>query len=201
MSDDPAEVDGMSDDFYTHNAVAVDSSVHEHEEVVQKYQGPRLEFSCDGSRPQTSSSRVLINSTIDECSTTRLTIRNTGSTCVYYSWQRESRENSLRTASDGVNRFFLDTTPGCVLPGGFVEVNVSFSSPNAGIFTEPWQLVCHPALPTVPMIALCGKDPAACLLIGKTSPPQWLSCNDFCIHPHTRVHTLTHTHLLPWVAC
>jgi len=166
VGDDPSEVRRSPDENELDNhpspaALDIQPAVREPVEAAEKRQGPRLEFSCDGSRPEADSCRVLVSATIDACSTTRLTIRNTGTTCVFYTWQREVRNSALSTRQDGVNRFFLDVTPGCILPGEFAEVNVSFSSPNAGIFTEPWQLVCQPALETAPVISLCGTSEPA----------------------------------------
>lgn len=174
---------GSFDDALTaHAALTVDESVHEKEDVAEQHIGPRLEFSCDDSPPETAKCRVLVTSPTDACGTSRLTIHNAGTTCVFYTWQRKPAATALNTRQDGVNRFFLDVTPGCILPGDSVEVNVTFSSPNPGVFTEPWELICQPALPIPPVISLCGTFVRMPPSLAST--PGLVLCTPSC---HTRL--------------
>ena len=56
-------------------------------------------------------------------------------------------------------RFYFDTKSGVILPGDTLNFPFIFKSPNAGIFTETWELMTKPIL--------CGGAPISVTLRGK----------------------------------
>lgn len=61
-------------------------------------------------------------------------------------------------------RFYFDTKSGVILPGDTLKFPFVFKSPNAGIFTETWELMTRPTL--------CGGAPIRITLRGN----EFLSC-------------------------
>ena len=55
-------------------------------------------------------------------------------------------------------RFYFDTKSGVILPGDTLKFPFIFKSPNAGIFTETWELMTRPTL--------CGGAPVSITLRG-----------------------------------
>jgi len=73
--------------------------------------------------------------------------------------QKIPQANVLGTKLAGqTQRFYFDTKSGVILPGDTLNFPFIFKSPNAGIFTETWELMTKPIL--------CGGAPIRITLRG-----------------------------------
>ena len=76
-----------------------------------------------------------------------VTIKNTGKTCVYYQWQKNSNSFQLEDKkSDGMDRFFCHYGDDKIYPDEEREFTFSFFSEKNGVFSEEWTLVTTPPL-------------------------------------------------------
>ena len=76
-----------------------------------------------------------------------------------FTQQKIPRPNVLETKLAGqTQRFYFDTKSGVILPGDTLKFPFVFKSPNAGIFTETWELMTRPTL--------CGGAPIRITLRG-----------------------------------
>ncbi len=76
-----------------------------------------------------------------------VTIKNTGKTCVYYQWQKNSNAFQLEDKkSDGMDRFFCHYGDDKIFPDEEREFTFSFFSEKNGVFSEEWTLVTTPPL-------------------------------------------------------
>ncbi|XP_033624300.1 MYCBP-associated protein-like isoform X2 [Asterias rubens] len=76
-----------------------------------------------------------------------LDLVNKGSTTVYYDWKKIPKVNPFDgCATPNVQRFYFNTSSGVLLPGESLKFPFVFKSPNAGIFSEMWQLDTRPVL-------------------------------------------------------
>ena len=77
-----------------------------------------------------------------------VTIKNTGKTCIYYQWQKNSSSFQLEEKkSDGMDRFFCHYGEDKIYPDEEREFTFSFFSEKNGVFSEEWILVTTPPLP------------------------------------------------------
>ncbi|XP_070535835.1 MYCBP-associated protein-like [Ptychodera flava] len=91
--------------------------------------------------------RVTFEAFAGERVTSHLQLVNDGTTTIYYDWKLIPKSNPLETVLSGnVQRFYFNTSSGVLLPGDGLKFPFVFKSPNAGIFSETWQLVTRPAL-------------------------------------------------------
>ncbi|XP_077993073.1 MYCBP-associated protein-like isoform X1 [Glandiceps talaboti] len=91
--------------------------------------------------------RVTFEAFAGERTTSFLELVNDGTTTIYYDWKLIPKSNPLETILSGnVQRFYFNTSSGVLLPGDTLKFPFVFKSPNAGIFTETWQLITRPAL-------------------------------------------------------
>ena len=76
-----------------------------------------------------------------------VTIKNTGKTCIYYQWQKNSSSFQLEEKkSDGMDRFFCHYGDDKIYPDEEREFTFSFFSEKNGVFSEEWILVTTPPL-------------------------------------------------------
>ncbi|XP_078360257.1 MYCBP-associated protein-like [Oculina patagonica] len=120
-----------------------------------QWNGPRT-----GSNGQLGvDSRVIFEANVGDRVTSHLNICNDGTTAIYFSWKKIPRPNALGTKLAGqTQRFYFDTKSGVILPGDTLKFPFVFKSPNAGIFTETWELMTRPTL--------CGGAPIRITLRG-----------------------------------
>ncbi|KAJ7394063.1 hypothetical protein OS493_003736 [Desmophyllum pertusum] len=105
------------------------------------------------------SCRVIFEANVGDRITSHLNICNDGTTAIYFSWKKIPRPNVLGTKLAGqTQRFYFDTKSGVILPGDTLKFPFIFKSPNAGIFTETWELMTKPTL--------CGGAPIRVTLRG-----------------------------------
>ena len=76
-----------------------------------------------------------------------VTIKNTGKTCIYYQWQKNTCSFQLEEKkSDGMDRFFCHYGDDKIYPDEEREFTFSFFSEKNGVFSEEWILVTTPPL-------------------------------------------------------
>ena len=95
----------------------------------------RSRFSCPASRSDT----------------TCFTIRNTGSTILFWHFEERHPQALYRESvvpQDPTRRFCCHLTDGKILPGAQQIVHVTFLSEMAGCFSAEWQLVTNPVIET-----------------------------------------------------
>jgi len=103
--------------------------------------------------------RVIFEADVGDRVTSYLNICNDGTTAIYFSWKKIPQANVLGTKLAGqTQRFYFDTKSGVILPGDTLNFPFIFKSPNAGIFTETWELMTKPIL--------CGGTPIRITLRG-----------------------------------
>lgn len=120
-----------------------------------QWNGPR----SGGSEKAGVACRVIFDASVGDRVTSYLNICNDGTTAVYFSWKKIPRANVLGTKLAGhAQRFYFDTKSGVILPGDTLNFPFIFKSPNAGIFTETWELMTRPTL--------CGGAPIRITLRG-----------------------------------
>ena len=77
-----------------------------------------------------------------------VTIKNTGKTCIYYQWQKNTSSFQLEDKkNDGMDRFFCHYGDDKIYPDEEREFTFSFFSEKNGVFSEEWILVTTPPLP------------------------------------------------------
>ncbi|XP_078360278.1 MYCBP-associated protein-like [Oculina patagonica] len=120
-----------------------------------QWNGPRT----GGNGQAGVDSRVIFEANVGDRVTSHLNICNDGTTAIYFSWKKIPRPNALGTKLAGqTQRFYFDTKSGVILPGDTLKFPFVFKSPNAGIFTETWELMTRPTL--------CGGAPLRITLRG-----------------------------------
>ncbi|XP_038078337.1 MYCBP-associated protein-like [Patiria miniata] len=91
--------------------------------------------------------RVTFEVYAGERITSYLNLVNKGTTTVYYDWKKIPKINPFEgCASPKVQHFYFNTSSGVLLPGESLKFPFVFKSPNAGIFSETWQLDTRPVL-------------------------------------------------------
>jgi hypothetical protein len=100
--------------------------------------GPSLDF---------ESRRVLLECTLGKLATSTIEARNSGSTALYYTWNKIAKPNVLGKKEDGVQRLWFAAKPGVVLPGRTISLAFNFLSEIPGQWTQEWELTTQPPLP------------------------------------------------------
>nr|XP_026693353.1 MYCBP-associated protein-like isoform X1 [Ciona intestinalis] len=91
--------------------------------------------------------RVGFESSAGERTSSHLMVENNGTTAVYYEWRKVPKEIAFEALKpDLLQRFYFNTGEGVILPGDTTKFPFVFKSPNAGIFTETWELMTKPAV-------------------------------------------------------
>ncbi|XP_039596131.1 MYCBP-associated protein isoform X2 [Polypterus senegalus] len=92
--------------------------------------------------------RLTFEALAEMPATSSLDVTNNGSASVYFSWKRLPHVVSFEDIQGGqkTQRFYFDTGSGVILPGDKQQFLFTFKSPNAGIFSETWELSTHPTL-------------------------------------------------------
>lgn len=81
----------------------------------------------------------------DEISTDQVTIRNIGTTTIYYEWRKVQRGDYIEAKhSDGVQRFYGITIRNKLLPKESKTFTFSFRSTVPGMFFEEWEILTEP---------------------------------------------------------
>ena len=76
-----------------------------------------------------------------------VTIKNTGKTCVYFKWQKNTKPFELQDKkSDGIDRFFCHYSDSKIFPDEEKSFTFSFFSEKNGLFCEDWILATTPPL-------------------------------------------------------
>jgi hypothetical protein len=121
-------------------------------------EGPHLvcRSTGDSINSEATACRVTFDSTAGASVTSTMTVQNSGTTAVHFSWQRAAKVNTLGTRMDKIDRFNFDRRPGVLLSGDSKTFSFEFNSASAGIYTEAWLLDTKPALDSAPLITLCG---------------------------------------------
>lgn len=116
---------------------------------------PAVELSANATtQPSADGCRAVLQAPAGQRATTVVTIRNSGGVVLYYRWEPVPRTSELATRHDRIERFYFDRQPGALLPGQKITRHVAFVSSHPGIFSEAWALVCTPAPPARPVLAL-----------------------------------------------
>nr|XP_002731234.2 PREDICTED: MYCBP-associated protein-like [Saccoglossus kowalevskii] len=103
--------------------------------------------SCTHKDDIAHTARVTFEAFAGERITSCLQLVNDGTTTIYYDWKLIPKSNPLETVLSGnVQRFYFNTSSGVLLPGDTLKFPFVFKSPNAGIFSETWQLITRPAV-------------------------------------------------------
>ncbi|XP_030841548.1 MYCBP-associated protein isoform X2 [Strongylocentrotus purpuratus] len=93
------------------------------------------------------SSRVTFEAFAGVRTTSHLELVNDGTTTIYYDWKKIPKLNPFEGCSTPrIQRFYFNTSSGVLLPGESLRFPFVFKSPNAGIFTESWQLDTRPVV-------------------------------------------------------
>uniref|UniRef100_A0A8C4TR81 Uncharacterized protein n=1 Tax=Erpetoichthys calabaricus TaxID=27687 RepID=A0A8C4TR81_ERPCA len=92
--------------------------------------------------------RLTFEALAEMPATSSLDVTNNGSASVYFNWKRLPHVVSFEDVQGGqkTQRFYFDTSAGVILPGDKQQFLFTFKSPNAGIFSETWELSTHPTL-------------------------------------------------------
>ncbi|XP_071490212.1 MYCBP-associated protein-like [Diadema antillarum] len=93
------------------------------------------------------SSRVTFEAFAGVRTTSHLELVNEGTTTIYYDWKKIPKLNPFEGCSTPrIQRFYFNTSSGVLLPGESLRFPFVFKSPNAGIFSETWQLETRPVV-------------------------------------------------------
>ena len=91
------------------------------------------------------------------------TLRNTGSTALFYHWTREGAEGVTRSlphakGPGGASAWFLTEREGSLRPGEIKKVQWTFKAHAPGVYVDGWRLVTKPELRggRLPPVALRG---------------------------------------------
>ncbi|XP_072032494.1 MYCBP-associated protein-like isoform X2 [Amphiura filiformis] len=133
------------------------TNVDQDKQVDAPITGPSLQFndyaaSWTGDSHSRKNSiahgaRVTFEAFAGERITSFLQLVNNGTTTIYYDWKKIPKVNPFEgCATPKVQRFYFNTSSGVLLPGESLKFPFVFKSPNAGIFSETWQLDTRPVL-------------------------------------------------------
>lgn len=90
--------------------------------------------------------RVSFETYASRRTTSYLELTNDGTTALYYDWKKVPKTNPFDVVNAKVQRFYFNTSSGVILPGDSMKLPFVFKSPNAGVFSEQWQLETHPVV-------------------------------------------------------
>ena len=90
---------------------------------------------------------LFIRSLPNQIGFDKVSITNTGTTCVYFKWQKKKAKYELEfKKSEGIDRFFCHYSDSKIFPGETKEFVFSFFSEKNGVFCEDWTLATKPPL-------------------------------------------------------
>ena len=122
--------------------------------------GPHLD--CAGSYPAEAQpatgdgTRMLFTAHVGEKTESSFSLANSGTTALYYHWEKVETPNSLGTSRTHKQRFFFDLRPQAILPGETRTIPMYFLSGKSGIYIESWHLRVTPQLQYTPTVILSG---------------------------------------------
>ncbi|XP_076799702.1 MYCBP-associated protein-like isoform X3 [Clavelina lepadiformis] len=91
--------------------------------------------------------RVTFETKATERTSSDLVVENDGTTAIYFEWRKIPRPPAFESLKpDTLQRFYFNTGQGVILPGDTKKFPFVFKSPNAGIFTETWELLTRPTV-------------------------------------------------------
>ncbi|XP_041458125.1 MYCBP-associated protein-like isoform X2 [Lytechinus variegatus] len=139
-----------------HNVIPNESEMPE-EAIPEPIIGPALKFNgyparwtgdSNSHKGQIAcSSRVTFEAFAGVRTTSHLELVNDGTTTIYYDWKKIPKQNPFEGCSTPrIQRFYFNTSSGVLLPGESLRFPFVFKSPNAGIFSETWQLDTRPVV-------------------------------------------------------
>lgn len=122
--------------------------------------GPHLD--CNGSYPAEAQpatrdgTRMLFTAQVGEKTESSFSLTNSGTTALYYHWEKVETPNLLGTSRTHKQRFFFDLRPQAILPGEKRTIPMYFLSGKSGIYIESWHLRVTPQLQYTPTVILSG---------------------------------------------
>lgn len=90
--------------------------------------------------------RVTFEAFTGDRVTSFLELVNDGTTSIYYDWKKMSKDNPFDLVQKQVQRFYFNNASGVILPGETLRFPFVFKSPNAGVFSEQWNLETRPVV-------------------------------------------------------
>ena len=99
-----------------------------------------------GPHCQLSAARVAVTAAAGSPAHAVVTVRNTGTTALYYNWRRDAPALAEHATSKGSDAFYMADVGGSLLPGEEREMMWTFKSRSPGVFLDRWQLETRPAL-------------------------------------------------------
>lgn len=124
---------------------------------------------------QFSKNNLFFKSTPNKIAFDSVKVKNTGTTCIYFKWQRVYTPCTLEARkNDGIEKFFCHYSDSKLSPNEEKEFTLSFFSEKNGNFFEDWILVTNPQIKNVNLnLHLNGM----CLLIEDAYSNKVLSIN------------------------
>eukprot|EP00040_Diaphanoeca_grandis_P041522 m.263052 g.263052 ORF g.263052 m.263052 type:complete len:817 (+) comp48376_c0_seq1:170-2620(+) len=107
-------------------------------------------------RTQETECRLVFSAPVCEKSASDFVLHNTGTTALYYHWEKVEQPNVLGTANNYQQLFFFDVRPRSILPGEKRAIPIHFISKKSGIFIERWQMKVLPKISNAPYMVLHG---------------------------------------------
>merc|ERR1719244_996379 len=83
--------------------------------------------------------RVNFQTGEGERAMSHLQILNEGTTAIYYNWKKVFKPNHFDIKRENIQRFYFNKQNGVILPGDTLSLDLTFKSPQAGIYSETWQ--------------------------------------------------------------
>ncbi|MCQ2818673.1 MAG: phosphoglycerate kinase [archaeon] len=94
-----------------------------------------------------NSHNLFIRSIPNKIGFDKVSITNTGNTCIYFKWQKKEISFELKEKkSEGIDRFFCHYSDSKIFPNETKEFVFSFFSEKDGVFSEDWELQTSPDL-------------------------------------------------------
>ncbi|GFS04279.1 MYCBP-associated protein-like isoform X4 [Elysia marginata] len=90
--------------------------------------------------------RVTFEAFTGDRVTSFLELVNDGTTSIYYDWKKMSKENPFELVQKQIQRVYFNNASGVILPGETLRFPFVFKSPNAGVFSEQWNLETRPVV-------------------------------------------------------
>ena len=113
-----------------------------------------------GPHCHVSASRVAVVAAAATPGHATVTMRNTGTTALFYEWRRDAPAALKHAKGKGADAFYLADVSGSLLPGETREVMWTFKSERPGTFLDRWRLETRPALREGPVAPVTLKGTA-----------------------------------------
>lgn len=96
---------------------------------------------------------LFFRSTPNKISYDKVKIKNTGTTCIYFKWQKYVKPFTIPDKkSEGIDRFFCHYSDSKLFPDEERTFTFSFFSEKNGVFSEDWILVTSPPIKTANLV-------------------------------------------------